>query len=139
MPSLARIRSPSSAHRICWSNPASRTARAARSATVILARRIVRTKERRVGRVHVETAQSLHNLGLVRAARGEFAQAIPLFERALAIRRASLPADSADVADTLDQLALVLIQLERFKDARVRLDESMRIRDRRARRRTRSA
>ena len=36
------------------------------------------------------------------------------------------------VADTLDQLASVLIQLERFKDARVRLDESMRIRDRRA-------
>ncbi len=100
--------------------------------TLIVARRIVRMKERRVGRVHVETAQSLHNLGLVRAARGELAKAIPLFERALAIRRASLPADSANVADTLDQLALVLIQLEQFKDARVRLDESMRIRDRRA-------
>jgi CHAT domain-containing protein/Tfp pilus assembly protein PilF len=100
--------------------------------TLIVARRIVRMKERRVGRVHVETAQSLHNLGLVRAARGELAKAIPLFERALVIRRASLPADSANVADTLDQLALVLIQLERFKDARVRLDESMRIRDRRA-------
>ena len=99
--------------------------------TLIVARHIVRTKERRVGRAHAETAQSLHNLGLVRAARGEFAQAIPLFERALAIRHASLPADSPEVADTLDQLASVLIQLERFKDARARLDESMRIRDRR--------
>jgi CHAT domain-containing protein/tetratricopeptide (TPR) repeat protein len=103
-----------------------------RSTTLSVARRVVRAKERRLGRRHVETAQSLHNLGLVRVARGELAQSIPLFERTLAVRRALLSTDSSLIADTLDQLASVMIQLERFQDAKVRLDESMGIRERRA-------
>ena len=49
-----------------------RNGKAASSATVNLARRVLRDKERLLGRAHVETAQSLHNFGLVRAARGEF-------------------------------------------------------------------
>jgi hypothetical protein len=83
----------------------------AAAATVSLARRIVRQKERRLGRAHLETSQSLYNLGLVRAARGEFAQAIPLFNRAIGIRRTSLGTTHPLVADALDQLASVLIQL----------------------------
>jgi CHAT domain-containing protein/tetratricopeptide (TPR) repeat protein len=109
-----------------------RAGKGAAAATVSLARRIVRQKERRLGRAHLETSQSLYNLGLVRAARGEFAQAIPLFDRTLAIRRTSLGATHPLVADTLDQLASVLIQLERFPEAKTRLDESMRIREPRA-------
>ena len=81
-------------------------------------------------------AHSLHNAGIVRTARGEFAQAIPLFERALAIRRAGLdrtaPRARASSPTRSIKLAFVLIQLERFKDARPRLDESLRIREQRA-------
>ena len=109
-----------------------RNGKGAASATVSLARRVLRDKERRVGRTHVETAQSLYNFGMVRAARGEFAQAIPLFNRALAIRRTSLGPAHPLVADTLDQLASVLIQLERFPEAKTLLDASMRIREARA-------
>ena len=109
-----------------------RNGKGASSTTVSLARRVLRDKERRLGRAHVETAQSLHNFGLVRAARGEFARAIPLFDRALAIRRTSLGPAQPPVADTLDQLASVLIQLERFSEAKMLLDASMRIRELRA-------
>lgn len=109
-----------------------RNGKSAASTTVSLARRIVRDKTRRLGRAHIETASSLYTFGLVRAARGEFAQAIPLFARALVIRRLALGDSHALVADTLDQLASVLIQLERFSEAKARLDESMRIREPRA-------
>jgi CHAT domain-containing protein/tetratricopeptide (TPR) repeat protein len=109
-----------------------RNGKGAESGTVSLARRVLRDKQRRLGRTHVETAQSLYNFGLVRAARGEFAQAIPLLDRALAIRRMSLGPAHPLVADTLDQLASVLIQLERFPEARKMLDASMRIREPRA-------
>jgi CHAT domain-containing protein/tetratricopeptide (TPR) repeat protein len=100
--------------------------------TLSLATRVVRLKEQRFGLTHVETGHALHNAGLVRTARGEFSVAIPLFERALAIRRAGLGNESPLVTETLDRLAFVLIQLERFKDARPRLDESLRLREQRA-------
>lgn len=100
--------------------------------TLSLATRVARLKELRFGLTHVETSHALHNVGLVRTARGEFGLAIPLFERALAIRRASLGSETPLVADTLDRLAFVLIQLERFTDAKPRLDESLRLRERRA-------
>src|SRR5688572_6998459 len=100
--------------------------------TLSLATRVVRLKEQRFGLTHVETGHALHNVGLVRTARGEFGLAIPLFERALAIRRAGLGNDSPRVTETLDRLAFVLIQLERFTDARPRLDESLRLREQRA-------
>jgi CHAT domain-containing protein/tetratricopeptide (TPR) repeat protein len=103
--------------------------KAARATTLNLARRVVRLKERRLGRAHLDTSRSRFNLGLVRAARGEFEDAISLFARVLAIRRASQGTASPLVADALDQLALVLIQLERFPDAKRRLDESLRIRN----------
>src|SRR5262245_49851017 len=101
--------------------------------TLSLATRVVRLNEQRYGLTHVETGQALHNAGLVRTARGEFGLAIPLFERALAIRRAALASDDPLVAETLDKLAFVLIQLERFTDATPRLDESLRLREQRAR------
>jgi CHAT domain-containing protein/tetratricopeptide (TPR) repeat protein len=109
-----------------------RNGKGAAGSTLTIAEAVVRAKEQQRGRDHLETAESLHNLGLVRVARGELSQAIPLFERALTIRRASAGADSPLVADTLDSLVFVLIQLERFKEARARLDASMRIREARA-------
>ena len=99
------------------------------SSTLNLARRIVRMKERRLGRTHLDTSTSLFNLGLVRTARGEFEGAIASFERVLLIRRASRGINGRLVADALDQLASVLIQLERFPDAKRRLDESLRLRN----------
>jgi CHAT domain-containing protein/tetratricopeptide (TPR) repeat protein len=101
----------------------------AQASPLNLARRIVRTKERHLGRAHLDTSHSLFNLGLIRIARGEFEDAIAVFERVLRIRRAWRGADSRLIADALDQLASVLIQLERFPDARRRLDESLGIRN----------
>src|SRR6187200_785856 len=72
--------------------------------TLSLATRVVRLKEQRFGLTHVETGHALHNAGLVRTARGEFSVAIPLFERALAIRRAGLGNESPLVTETLDRL-----------------------------------
>ena len=91
-----------------------RSGKGAAGASLALAEQVLRTKEKLRGASDAETASSVQNLGLVRVARGELTQAIPLFERALTIRRASAGNDSPLVADTLDQLALVLIQLERF-------------------------
>jgi CHAT domain-containing protein/tetratricopeptide (TPR) repeat protein len=106
-----------------------RNGKGAPAATLNLARRIVRVKERRLGRTHLATSHSLFNLGLVRVARGEFESAISLFERVLVIRRTSQSTGSPLVADALDQLASVFISLERFADAKRRLDESLRIRN----------
>jgi CHAT domain-containing protein/tetratricopeptide (TPR) repeat protein len=97
--------------------------------TLNVARSVVRSKERRLGRAHLETSHSLFNLGQVRTARGEFDGAISVFERALRIRRTASRVENRLVADALDQLAIVLIQLERFPDAKRRLDESMRLRN----------
>src|SRR5262249_3752430 len=58
--------------------------------TLALAEHVIRVKERHLGRDQVDQldlALSLHHLGAVRTARGEFAAAVPLHQRALSIRR----------------------------------------------------
>ena len=99
------------------------------STTLALAQRVLRLEEEQLGRDHLETAQSIHNLGLVHMSRGELAQAIERHERGLAIRQARLGRDDPSIADSLDHLALCLIQVQRFPDAKQRLDESSRIRE----------
>jgi CHAT domain-containing protein/tetratricopeptide (TPR) repeat protein len=96
------------------------------------AERAVRLKERHLGQHHVGTADSLHNLGMVRLQRGEFPLAIAALERSLAIRTSVLGPDTSEVASTLEQLALAQIRLERFPEAQDRLAQSQRIRERSA-------
>ena len=76
----------------------------------------------------LELARSLDILGSARLARGEFALALPPFERALTIRKAKTGPAHPSVADTLDSLAQTLIRLERFADARRALEQSQAIR-----------
>jgi CHAT domain-containing protein/tetratricopeptide (TPR) repeat protein len=96
----------------------------------VRAERAVRLKEQHLGPNHVETADSLHNLGTVHLQRGEFPLAVAALERSLAIRTAVLGADATEVADTLDQLGLALVRLERFREADQTLAKSQHIRER---------
>jgi CHAT domain-containing protein/tetratricopeptide (TPR) repeat protein len=98
-------------------------------ATLNLAERVVRLKEQHLGRAHPELAISLHNLGTAHARRGEFSVAVRLHERGLMVRSAAAQADDPGVADSLDQLALALIHLEKFSEAKRSLDQSRRIRE----------
>ncbi len=96
---------------------------------LVRAERAVRLKDRHVGPNHVETAESLHNLGTVRLQRGEFPLAISALDRGLAIRTAVLGPDAPQVANTLEQLALAQIRLERFAEAEELLAKSAQIRE----------
>ena len=107
--------------------------KAGESSTIDLAGRAVRLKEQHLGPDHLDTAVSLHTLGAIHAQRGEFPAALSRLERALTIRSAALSDDSPLIADTLDEIARVLIQLETWSDASRRIDASLRIRERRAR------
>src|SRR2546426_6784189 len=103
--------------------------KAADDRTVSRAEHAVQLKEQILGADHLEVSVSLHNLGAVRAERGEFAAAIPFHERALAIRSRSLTPDDPAIADSLDYLALPLIRLQRFEDARRHLERSLSVRE----------
>jgi tetratricopeptide (TPR) repeat protein len=103
--------------------------KASTPSTLTLAERALRLKERHLGRDHAETAVSLHNLGTLHVQRGEFIVALPLHERGLMNRSGTLEPNDPAIANSLDQLALTLIQLERFQEAERRLSESQRIRE----------
>jgi len=103
--------------------------RSAEADTVALAERTVALKEQHLGRRDPDTIGSLHNLGTVRQQRGEFSPALSWHERALEIRLATAEPKSPQVADSLDLVALALIQLHRAKDAERRLAQSTVIRE----------
>lgn len=109
-----------------------RNGRAAASATLPLAERIVAAKERLLERNDPDIALSLHNLGDVHANRGELSAALALHERGLAIRLKGLASDDGRVAESLERLAFTLIQMQRFPDATQRLADALRIRDARS-------
>jgi CHAT domain-containing protein len=87
--------------------------------------------EAALGREQLETTLSVHNLGLVRLDRGEFNDALALHTRALDTRRKA-PADEGSVAESLELVALSLIQLKRFDEAAQDLAEALSIREARA-------
>jgi CHAT domain-containing protein len=106
-----------------------RNGKAGAGSTLALAERVLRIKEDRIGHDDLQVASSLHNLGAVRAERGEFKMAVPLHESGLTIRVRSLGPDAPEVADSLDHLALPLIRLERFDEAGRKLEQSLKIRE----------
>jgi CHAT domain-containing protein/tetratricopeptide (TPR) repeat protein len=99
------------------------------SPVLLLAERAVRLKEHHLGRDTLDTASSLHNLGIVRLHRGEFSSAVPPLERSLSIRTTALGRNDPVVADSLDALALSLIRLEQFDDAAEKLREAQSTRE----------
>jgi CHAT domain-containing protein/tetratricopeptide (TPR) repeat protein len=100
--------------------------------TVALAERLITVKTALFGTGSSELASSLDNLGSLSTERGEFASAISYHQRALDIRRRTVPPDASALADTLEHVALPLIWLERFAEAQKVLDEATRIREQRS-------
>ena len=103
--------------------------RCAEVETLALAKRIVAAKVGHRASEELSLASSLRNLGLVLAERGEFDAALRIEERALTIRRQRLPEEDSQLADSLDDVAMCLISLERFSEARERLRAALVVRD----------
>ena len=61
-----------------------------------------------LGERHPDTATSLNNLAALLEAQGDYAAAKPLYEQALAIRKAVLGERHPDTADSLNNLAELL-------------------------------
>ena len=62
-------------------------------------------KEKALGPDHPEVALLLNNLALLYQVQGRYADAVPLYKRALAIREKALGPDHPDVAGSLNNLA----------------------------------
>lgn len=104
-----------------------RNGRAAEADSLVIARRAVEVKERLLGVDAPSVASALDTLGSIHTDRGEMQQALPLLERALAIRRRG--ANINDAADSADHLAFTLTLMQRFGDAARVLEDARRMRD----------
>jgi CHAT domain-containing protein/TolA-binding protein len=80
------------------------------------ANRVLRAKERLVGIDSLDTSRSLLLVANVHVFRGEFRAAVPLYERALAIRQRHLPPDDQEIADSLERLAFALVRSDTVMD-----------------------
>ena len=109
-----------------------RNGHAGQSSTLALAQRVVGLKEAVLGRDHLDTASSIHNLGAVYVERGEFGMAVQLHQRGLAIRIGQLPAGDPTVGDSLDLLTTALIKSEHFEEARRTAVQAQAIREARS-------
>jgi PAS domain S-box-containing protein len=81
-------------------------------------------RERLRGRDHLDVAATLVRLGALAHLSGK-GDAVPLFERALAIREARLGPGAAPVADVLNDLGMALAAHRRFKEAEEILERSL--------------
>jgi tetratricopeptide (TPR) repeat protein len=73
--------------------------------------------EQRFGPEHPELARSLEALAARYVAQGKFAEAEPLYQRALAIEEKALGLEGSDVATTLESYAAVLRKMNREAEA----------------------
>ncbi len=73
--------------------------------------------EKALGPAHPEVATSLNNLAALYAAQGRYAEAEPLYKRALAIREKALGPAHPNVADSLENYAAVLRKTGRTTEA----------------------
>jgi tetratricopeptide (TPR) repeat protein len=76
------------------------------------------TFEATKGPRHNHVARVLNDLALVDNAEGNLAGAIVYNQRALAIRREALPADHPEVAGSIENLAELLVEAKRFREAK---------------------
>ncbi len=84
--------------------------------------------EREHGTSRADLGSTLDALGDVERSRGKFAQAEPLLRRALDVRRATFGPDEIPVAQSLNNLALVLEGQDKFEAAEKLEREALRIR-----------
>jgi tetratricopeptide (TPR) repeat protein len=70
-----------------------------------------------LGPEHLAVTTSLNNLALLYHNQGKYAQAEPLYQRALAIREKALGPGHPDVADTLENYAGLLRKIGRHAEA----------------------
>jgi len=75
----------------------------------------------------VELAESLHLLGVLRAAQGSFEDGERLLREAVALRRRTLGSDSVFVGASLNELGKLEMNRGRLDDAKTALDEALRI------------
>lgn len=73
----------------------------------LLLTRAISIREQCVGPEHLDTAQSLNNLGWLYDHMGKYEQAVLLHQRALAIREKGLGPESPPVAESLNRLAVL--------------------------------
>jgi len=103
--------------------------KASSPAVLATAEQVVASRRDDTAGGELELAESLHNLGAIRAERGEFAQALPLHEEAYSLRLRALAADDSRLADSLDHVGVSLIRLEQYEQAQLTLDRSLAIRE----------
>jgi len=96
--------------------------------TLTLARRVIPAQDQPVTR-QTQAVISLRNLGDLHVARGEFAAALPFYDRAMGLLRRPPETASDLLADVLDGSAAALIRLDRVDEAEARLDESERLQE----------
>ncbi len=70
-----------------------------------------------MGPTHPQTAKALHNLALLYEAQGRYAEAEPLYQRALTIREQVLGPESPKTVATVESYALLLRKMQREKEA----------------------
>ena len=103
------------------------------------------TRRKLLGDDHIETAESMNDLGELRYLQGQLQQAEQLWQAALAVRQAVHGAESAEAAETLNNLGVLKGRIaraeagdddeeagsgtsDRFKEALADLEEALRIR-----------
>eukprot|EP00741_Cyanophora_paradoxa_P013951 tig00020723_g13468.t1 len=85
----------------------------------------LRIRRKVLGPDHLDTAASLHNMGVVSRGLGDAAAAKPFFEEALRVRGEALGRAHPTTAETLYQLASVHLQLRELEAARALFEEAV--------------
>jgi tetratricopeptide (TPR) repeat protein len=96
----------------------------------LLCERALAIREEVLGPEHVETAESVYEMGWLLAQQGELPPAKLLLERALSVRERVLPPDHPDIASSLNSLAYVLRRQGRMEAARALLERAVAIYER---------
>jgi CHAT domain-containing protein/Tfp pilus assembly protein PilF len=86
-------------------------------------------REQALGTSHPDVAQTLNNLGLVRAAQGRYTEAEELYRRALAIREQALGANHPAVGESLNNLANTYQSQGKYGEAEDLLKRALAIRE----------
>jgi CHAT domain-containing protein/tetratricopeptide (TPR) repeat protein len=94
-----------------------------------LAEQVVQARQARGGLDDLVLASSLRNLGDVVVQRSQYQLARPLYERARHLHERTVGATHPDVADDLDRLANLLIQLEKYDEALTVSDQALAIKE----------
>ena len=94
-------------------------------AAIPIAQEALDMRRQILGPKHKDVATALANLGAMKMANKEVADAEPLLREALAIRREVLPANDPDLAPSLNNLSFVLWEKGDFKGTEAMLRESL--------------